>query len=295
MKGKFQAIAGSTLFLLLVCAGAAAQRQAGAHPAKTKTYRFDTVDYPGGFFTVPVDMNTADHTVVGLFKTSTSSNDQAFTFKGTTYKILQVPGAISSLLTGINRSDEMVGVYEDSADIAHGFLYSEGKFTTIDYPGATQTGAEAINDSGSIVGWYESNGIHGFLYDRGNYSSIDFPGAQGFTAAIGINSVGEIVGYWTDNSSMDHGFLLNGNTFTSLDFPQAQGTSAAGINDVGQITGNYTDRNFHGHGFIYTGGVWQTVDVTGAFDSQLSRIKNNGQIVGYFQDALGEAHGVLGH
>src|SRR5438445_12102699 len=45
----------------------------------------------------------------------------------------------------------------------HGFLYSDGSYTTIDVP---DSGANAygINDAGQIVGWFaDAQGGHGFL------------------------------------------------------------------------------------------------------------------------------------
>ena len=44
-------------------------------------------------------------------------------------------------------------------------------------PGAVETNAYGINDSGQIVGWYaDATHIHGFLLDNGNYTTLDVPG-----------------------------------------------------------------------------------------------------------------------
>src|SRR5215469_8422123 len=51
-------------------------------------------------------------------------------------------------------------------------------FTTIDFPGATQTSPNEINPEGDIVGFYVSAGVnHGFLLSGDNFTTIDFPGA----------------------------------------------------------------------------------------------------------------------
>jgi hypothetical protein len=62
-------------------------------------------------------------------------------------------------------------------------------FTTIDFPGATQTGCEGINASDQIVGAYRIGGVfHGYLLDPPNvFTTIDFPGATE-TLAAGINT-----------------------------------------------------------------------------------------------------------
>jgi hypothetical protein len=47
----------------------------------------------------------------------------------------------------------------------HGFLYSNGTYTTLDDPLGTNTEALGINDAGQIVGFYTDSGLrgHGFL------------------------------------------------------------------------------------------------------------------------------------
>src|SRR5215467_646140 len=68
-------------------------------------------------------------------------------------------------------------------------------FTTIDVPGAINTQAFGINDSGQIVGFFDDAlGGHGFVLDTGgNFTTIDVPGASS-TRAFGINDSGQIVG-----------------------------------------------------------------------------------------------------
>ncbi|HEX2462401.1 MAG TPA: hypothetical protein VHJ58_19815, partial [Vicinamibacterales bacterium] len=55
----------------------------------------------------------------------------------------------------INDRGEFVGSYFDAGGPQHGFLRDKrGVFTTIDFPGAEQTGAVGINNRGQIVGAY---------------------------------------------------------------------------------------------------------------------------------------------
>jgi probable HAF family extracellular repeat protein len=60
---------------------------------------------------------------------------------------------------------QIVGRYSD-ANGSHGFLYSNGTYTTLDDPlAANGTQAFGINDSGQIVGYYSDASFteHGFL------------------------------------------------------------------------------------------------------------------------------------
>jgi probable HAF family extracellular repeat protein len=77
------------------------------------------------------------------------------------------------------------------------------------------------------------------------------------TTAFGINTSGQIVGNYHDNSGY-HGFLLSDGVYTTLDDPLAtQYTYAFGINNAGQVVGSYDDSTGyddtgHSHSFLLT-------------------------------------------
>ena len=90
-----------------------------------------------------------------------------------------------------------------------GFLYKNGIFETITFPGAQKTEAWGINDSGVIVGWYAiGNSVLGFTLANGQYTSIAFPGAV-YTLPFGINASGDIVGTYTIDYTTYHGFVAS--------------------------------------------------------------------------------------
>ena len=97
---------------------------------------------------------------------------------GYTLTTLNVPGASSTIASGINNSGQIVGQYSNTGG-THGFLLSGGVYTTLDAPGAISTEAYGINDAGQIVGQYSDNtgGTHGFLLSGGSYTTLDVPGA----------------------------------------------------------------------------------------------------------------------
>src|SRR5262249_36602544 len=153
---------------------------------------------------------------------------------------------------GVNDKDQIVGFVQgfvNGVSGVHGFLLSEGAYTSIDDPSATLgTEAFGINNSGQIVGAYaKASGTQGFLNDPTSnmsppYFTLNDPLATGpeGTTASGINASGEIVGYYQDASLRHHGFLLSGGAYTTLDDPSAAGgdTFAEGINSSGQIVGS---------------------------------------------------------
>ena len=92
------------------------------------------------------------------------------------------PGSMMSMHWRITDSSIMVGHYIDMDGVNHGYLYKDGEYDSIDFPGATFTQAHGIaeieqfNRNGDplgtrqllIVGPYDdSNGVrHGFLLTR---------------------------------------------------------------------------------------------------------------------------------
>src|SRR5260370_4555226 len=76
------------------------------------------------------------------------------------------------------------------------------------------------------------------LADGPTFTTIDYPGATP-TLAWGINTRGDIVGFYTLPDTSSHGFLWSGNNLTPIDFPGAALTLLWGINTSGDIVGEY--------------------------------------------------------
>jgi probable HAF family extracellular repeat protein len=143
------------------------------------------------------------------------------------------------------------------------------------------------------VGTYAgASGTSGFLYSGGTFSNIGVPGAI-LTSPSGINSAGQVVGFYdiTDNVN-HHGFLFLDGSFSTIDVPGATATQALGINDMGQIVGTYSDAGGE-HGFLYLGGTFSTIDVPGATSTSAGGINNAGEMVGTYSDATSVVHGFL--
>ena len=125
--------------------------------------------------------------------------------------------------TAINASGQVVG----SAENGTGFLYSHGKYTTIDDPLGVRTEATDINNSGKIVGTYtDKTGTlaispsvqHGFLYSHGKYTTIDGPlGTKGTEGNLYINASGKIAGTYIDSSGGQEGFLYSHGKYTTIE------------------------------------------------------------------------------
>jgi hypothetical protein len=78
------------------------------------------------------------------------------------------PGSTGDFVVNINNLGQVVGSYVDSKGNIDGFLYSGGKYITIDAPGFASTTLQGINDFGQVVGIaYDSSGnAHNFIETR---------------------------------------------------------------------------------------------------------------------------------
>ncbi|MGE5236781.1 MAG: hypothetical protein ACM3O7_10565 [Acidobacteriota bacterium] len=84
---------------------------------------------------------------------------------------------------------------------------SAASFTTIDFPGATNTYPGAISSQGDIVGGYPVPGrTHGFLLVGGTFTTVDSPGSTS-TFLSGISPTGQMVGEYCDGSGC-HGMIV---------------------------------------------------------------------------------------
>ena len=242
---------------------------------------FSTIDFPGGFGTEAYGINSVGE-IVGVYwdNHGAALGRHGFLLSGGRFTRIDGPHAFITRALGINDSGQIVGVYtvrEPSGipgseaggllfrllghphpydyEYGHGFVYANGRFTNVDFPGAArgeQTLASAINAAGQVVGNYlERNYVasHGFLLMKANYINVDVPGPRR-TYPTGINMAGQVVGHL----NYTIGFLWDQGRVTVLDFthliPEATNTMPCGINDAGQIVGYYSATLSHEHGFI---------------------------------------------
>jgi hypothetical protein len=130
---------------------------------------------------------------------------------------IDVPGAASTIVSGINDLDQIAGSYVDSANVTHGYVISGGRLQTLDAPGAFLTRATGINNLGQVVGYSESvstagapplaqvwvagpSFIHGpHAPDDAGLTVPAFADVAGLVRALAENLThGHAGGWWTD-------------------------------------------------------------------------------------------------
>ena len=159
-------------------------------------------------------------------------------------------------------------------------LLSGGKFTQVDYRGASGTWARGVNNAGDIVGsHFNAAGIdHGFLLKDGTFHNIHVPGSSC-----------EHVGMPQDNGRVLAGSFCNApdgmlyrfvrsrqGEFQTINFsgPGLMCTGTRWINERGDVVGPYTRVNnpdeclaVDKHGYLMRQGQFITMNPPGAVDT----------------------------
>jgi uncharacterized membrane protein len=138
---------------------------------------YTSIDFPGSAaFTQAWKINDAGEIVGRYVGTSDGKNHMFVLSNGSFTPVADVPGAFETAVVedgGLNSAGHIVSQYDGTKSCAlftsvgclHGFLLSGGVYTTIDFPGATETLALGVNTSDQVVGGYEdtSGRFHGYL------------------------------------------------------------------------------------------------------------------------------------
>ncbi|NJK39971.1 MAG: hypothetical protein HC835_21635 [Oscillatoriales cyanobacterium RM2_1_1] len=170
------------------------------------------------------------------------------------FQFFEVPGSAFTFGTGINNAGLVMGQYVDSSSATRGYVRElEGTLTLFDFPDATTTSVEGINNTEQIVGWtlfYESDLARGLTAqaDGTLLTLIDAPGAISQplqvpatgTLILENNDAGQLVGV-VDNADGRQGFLFNQGDFSLINFPGAAATFAVDINNQNEIVGLFVD------------------------------------------------------
>src|ERR1700686_4909334 len=195
-------------------------------PASAQSFKFAAINDPAGFNTEARGINLSGE-IAGFYQTDTTCREtvldtrympnctkHGFTYINGTYKTVDVPGAISTVVNGLNDYGDLVGTYTTNDGGIYGFLWLHTG--TIKQINAPQQGYLAIpmsvNKALIVVGQW---GGGSFRWSNGTFTDLKVasdPGCPNCNGATGISNGGTIVGYSVKGDSW-RGFLKRGTDF----------------------------------------------------------------------------------
>ncbi|HET7014526.1 MAG TPA: CHRD domain-containing protein [Streptosporangiaceae bacterium] len=167
----------------------------------------------------PVDqlLGINGHGVAVGFYTNKQGFNRSYSFDTVTRKFARIlePGHAGANITatGINLAGFVTGFFAAPHGLTDSFLLAGHKFTAIAFPGASATTAFGLNNRSEVVGAYtigsgDKAKSHGFTWTKsGGFVTVDDPHGKGTTLVNGVNSAGDLVGFYTDKKGNTDGFL----------------------------------------------------------------------------------------
>lgn len=149
----------------------------GTHGFLFSGRTFTPIDFPGAAADTEAWKINDFGEIAGRYKGATDGKFHVFILSdGSFTAIPDDPDAFETAVVedgGLNSAGQIVSQYHSSnqcklfisSGCLHGFLFSSGVYTTIDYPNSTETLVLGINSSQAVVGGYEdtSGKFHAFL------------------------------------------------------------------------------------------------------------------------------------
>jgi hypothetical protein len=217
--------------------------------------KYVTVDVPNSTNTELNWINPSGD-IVGDFD-GVDGQKHGFLLSGRKYTIFEYPAAISTYAFGIDPSGDIVGAWAGADMVKHGYLLSKhGAFSSIDFPGASDTFPAMVNQK-SIVGyWLEQIAPkvkvpHSFSFSGGKYREVTCPGWTQLVLS-GLTPQGDMTGggqRLTDGTL--HGLVVSGGKCMAIDFPGSVGNDYVNsMSPGGEMVGTYATPDGNSHGYL---------------------------------------------
>jgi probable HAF family extracellular repeat protein len=230
--------------------------------AQTETGKFGFI-YAGGIITYLQDPAARAETAYGINDSDrvlVYNNSRAGVFHdGAIAFLTPFPAATkTSLGRAINAAGMVAGQSSTDSQETHAALFFGDSVTDIGATLGQSSQANAINDLGVAVGWYQSapgKPTRMFVYDATNgLRTLDAALASLSALATGINNAGTIVGNLQNDAGYQNAFVYQNGVVLNLGTPSGQHSFAQGINNSNQVVGHIGTSYSSSRAFLAEGG-----------------------------------------
>jgi hypothetical protein len=306
-----------------------------------QSFQFASIDVPcgncfGGIATLTTvfGINSAGD-IVGTYNDAVGGQ-HGFLLSGGQFTTIDVPGSLvgatgslSTAARGINPAGDIVGSFTAPVSSApagspaycpvlgstyclKGFLYSQGQFSLVLFPGHVGAIAQRITPTGDIYGCLHDFNTMGTMYGFGmtrfGDTSLQTNGGELADSTKSVPASMENgatpdastrVGLYLDmTTGFNHGYIVQNGIFQTYDVPGPLGpqqTNIYDMNPAGDFVGIYIGSGGHRHGFLQPadGSTPITLSYPNAVHTRAYGVNPALSIVGHYIDTSGHTHGFL--
>jgi probable HAF family extracellular repeat protein len=208
---------------------------------------------------------------------------------------------------GINNRGDVVGFSNTAEGVTRGFLYRDGSIVDLGTLGGDESYAYRINDNGVIVGRAqdESGRFHAFVTTLSGgtlrLSALDARADGDYGAALGINTAGDVTGYYTTAgehmSARNRVFLYRDFRVTDVGTFGGEDGVVSAVNDRGDMVGFFSlepHSDYAQHtSFLLAGGRPVPIGSLGGKLTTARDLNNRNDVVGDGDTGNGTHHAFL--
>lgn len=152
---------------------------------------------------------------------------------------LELPDSDASRAFAVNDAGQVAGTYRDAQGRLKGFIWDNGAMTTIEIEGAGDVQILSLNESGTMAGAVEQNGIvQPLIWQNGTPILLNNFGGE-IGSAYGISDSGTVVGVSLNAANRFRAFMWSNGTAAELNAP-AGSSYLFRINNSG-VAGGYVE------------------------------------------------------
>ena len=267
------------------------------------TYAFESIDVAGvDFLEVTASSDFEDY--AGHTRSPDGENIVGFTRIDGVFTTYHFPGAKHTYFYALGNTGIAAGYYEDSNGLHHGVILEDGELREYDFPGAVETFIHGISDAtGALTGNYiDAEGVRrGFSgeiiveFPGASETYADFVNEQGSIVGSYVDAEGIYEGYVR---TPDERFLsLNYTNIADLrrftDTPEWEYIFLHGISDANVIVAR--SKAVGDLPRTYVGGSegFHELRFPGSVSTEGWNINQDGSVVGHYDSADGRRHGFI--
>ncbi len=198
---------------------------------------------------------------------------------------------------GINDKGLIVGRsgIESAPNADYACLWSGNTVTNLDPLGSGSSAAYWINNSGQIIGDFQSY-TQAFFYENGTMTDLGALGGYINSHVRALNAKGQVIGNHVNTSDQNRSFFYSNGTITEIPTLGGISTWANDINNKGWIVGYFSTYEYS-HAFIYANGsisdLNTLLNIPVYYNSQAKAINDSGQITGFYTTEYSISHAFL--